>query len=283
MPNFTERQASKIIKQLLAALAYLNDNKIIHRDINASCIWLDDVDECLVKLGGFGVSRIIKPNLSVTERLCHNYYSAPQVIREQKYTGQADMWSIGVLAYLLISGNPPFSGETDLEIKQAIDTINYSFPNKIKWGDSAKSFISSILISEESERLTPLEALDHEWICKHETIQDNQETGLVLNHLRNFNAGDQMKQVAATFLIQNLSNRSELEQLNKVFVEMDSNSNGTLERKEIMAGYQKIYGNAFSMEEVDQLFKKADSDESGHLEYSEWVTVTYSHWNLQSI
>jgi calcium-dependent protein kinase len=91
-----------------------------------------------------------------------------------------------------------------------------------------------------------------------------------------------MKQVALTFLIQNLSSRQELEELGKVFVELDTNGNGTLSRQELYAGYKRIFGDSFSLEEVDELFKKADSDESGQIDYSEWATVTYSHWNLAS-
>lgn len=85
-----------------------------------------------------------------------------------------------------------------------------------------------------------------------------------------------------TFLIQNLSSRSELEELNKVFVELDANGNGTISKEELYNGYKKIFGDAFSPEEVDELFKKADTDESGAIDYSEWATVTYSHWNLAS-
>lgn len=103
-----------------------------------------------------------------------------------------------------------------------------------------------------------------------------------LNHLRNFHAGPLLKQAAVTFLIQNLSSRSELEELNKVFIELDTNGNGTLSKEELYNGYKRIFGDAFSPEEVDELFKKADTDESGQIDYSEWATVTYSHWNLAS-
>ena len=107
---YTEHDAAKVVKQLLSALDYMHtENAIVHCDlIPDNILFLDKSDESLVKIIDFGMSKVL-PRLQYLTHLCGTpYYTAPEVIKEKKYNHACDMWSVGVILYVMIFGYPPF-------------------------------------------------------------------------------------------------------------------------------------------------------------------------------
>jgi len=94
---------------------------------------------------------------------------APEIIRGDPYGAQVDIWSIGVITYVMLAGFPPFDGENDVEVFASILAIRYSFPSP-EWDNisaSAQHFITSILKDDPKDRLTASEALEHPWILNN--------------------------------------------------------------------------------------------------------------------
>lgn len=115
------------------------------------------------------------------------YYVSPEVL-EGKYDKRCDLWSIGVIAYILLCGYPPFNGRNEVEVFNKIRTCDYEFPEE-HWGyisDDAKDFIARLLHPDPNKRMTPEQALAHKWL--YHTPENNLLDPEVLNRLKKFNA-----------------------------------------------------------------------------------------------
>lgn len=167
--HFTEYKAAKIITQILKALQFAHSKGIVHRDINSMAIHIDDPEGYLIKLGNFGNARILQEGKSYKEKLQHAFYSPPQVIRGEDYSKAIDVWGVGVLLYMMMSGTVPFDGKTEQVVKEGILNKEVEFPQKYfrPVSDEAKNFIASCLVKDEAGRITVEEALEHPWITNN--------------------------------------------------------------------------------------------------------------------
>mmetsp|Transcript_16089 Transcript_16089/g.11603 ORF Transcript_16089/g.11603 Transcript_16089/m.11603 type:complete len:137 (+) Transcript_16089:1230-1640(+) len=116
---FTENIAAKIMKQILQAVNYCHLKKIVHRDLKPENLMLASEDGYEVKLIDFGLSRTFSLDKKMCSRLGTPFYIAPEVLKK-KYDHKCDIWSIGVILYILLSGRPPFVGKNDEQIFEQI-------------------------------------------------------------------------------------------------------------------------------------------------------------------
>lgn len=120
-----EVQFEKIFTQITSALVHIHSKSILHRDIKLDNILLDK--NLNVKLCDFGISKLMKPNKAITEHIGTPVYLAPEIISEKGYTGfAADIWSLGVTAYISLTGEVPFKGSTIGELKKNILLFKFS-------------------------------------------------------------------------------------------------------------------------------------------------------------
>ena len=175
---FNERSTARIIKSLLEAVAYLHANGIVHRDIKPENILLETQDEdSPIRLADFGLARRhlhgIDQNMSKFRGTV--YYMSPELL-ECNYSSPSDVWSIGVVAYILLSGYPPFNGDTDPEIYSAIFKGQLDFPEQTGWLEKSSQcidFIKCLLQKDPRRRFSAQQALFHPWIV--EMTQQTQE------------------------------------------------------------------------------------------------------------
>jgi len=163
--NYSERDAANTIRQILEAVAYMHDNGIAHRDLKPENLLCSGPDNNIIKVTDFGLSKDFgKASLKTS---CGTPdYVAPEVLKGNAYDNSVDIWSIGVICYILLCGFPPFYGNTDQQIFEKIMKATYDFPSP-DWDDitdDAKEFIQAILVLEPSERPTALECLQAPWV-----------------------------------------------------------------------------------------------------------------------
>jgi serine/threonine protein kinase len=163
---FSETEAAKIIKQLLKAVSYLHENDIVHRDIKPENILFESKDQdSSIRLIDFGLSRThSEEEAPMTSPVGTCYYMSPELLKGT-YTRSTDLWSIGIVAYILICGYPPFNGNDDSDIVKAIKTGHYTFTDG--WdgvSNVALDFIKCLLRRDPRKRLTAEEALMHPWL-----------------------------------------------------------------------------------------------------------------------
>jgi len=124
--NFTEKEAAAYMRQILSALYYLHDKGIVHRDIKAENILFENKKSDTIKIIDFGVSTKFVKNKKMKETLGTAYYIAPEVLL-RNYDNKCDVWSCGVLLYIMLCGYPPFNGETDKEILKNVKRGRLAF------------------------------------------------------------------------------------------------------------------------------------------------------------
>mmetsp|Transcript_7902 Transcript_7902/g.17144 ORF Transcript_7902/g.17144 Transcript_7902/m.17144 type:complete len:342 (+) Transcript_7902:207-1232(+) len=164
----SEGQATKIIKSLLEAVQYLHSKNIVHRDIKPENVLFESNEEgSSVKLIDFGLSRIHHQNDGfMTNQVGTPYYMSPGVIRG-KYDRSCDLWSIGVVAYILLCGYPPFNGPSDHGVCESILRDGLVFETKV-WGNlsnESRDFVSMLLCRDMSRMSTATAALQHPWLA----------------------------------------------------------------------------------------------------------------------
>lgn len=155
------------VRQLVEGLAYLHQRNIAHLDIKPqNLVMMGTFPECEVKLCDFEISRVILEGTEVREILGTPDYVAPEILHYEPITLAADMWSVGVTTYVLLTGFSPFGGETDQETFQNISLGEVDFPEEL-FGDisaQAKDFVARLLVLDPSARMTAKQCLRHDWL-----------------------------------------------------------------------------------------------------------------------
>ncbi|CAE7883768.1 CPK2 [Symbiodinium microadriaticum] len=168
--RYTEKDAREVVKQILSAVAYCHRNGVCHRDLKLENFCMEDKSEhARIKMIDFGLSSSFDDSLPMTDSCGTLYYVAPEVLRG-KYNQQCDMWSLGVLTYILLDGRAPFMGRDDRRTYRLILEGQYVFPEN-RWGrisDDAKNFVSKLLKVDPEVRMTAEEALIHPWLTSKE-------------------------------------------------------------------------------------------------------------------
>jgi calcium-dependent protein kinase len=258
----------------------------VHRDLKPENVLLEqnkDFDQ--IKIIDFGTS-LVHSNTEkpLDEKLGTPYYIAPEVLNK-KYNEKCDLWSIGVITYIILSGMPPFNGNTDQEIMKKVKIGKFSFSDPC-WSsitDKAKDFITQLFTYDIEKRPSAEEALQHPWITEmsHMVIDTNVAQG-ALSNLKNFSADQKLKQATFAFIATQLLSKGEKENLSRVFKEIDANGDGKLSLDEMLVGYDKFFGKNMDKEDIVKMFKSVDTDNSGFIDYTEFVIASTNEKQLLS-
>jgi len=275
--HFTEVQAATLMQQIVKAIFFMHESHICHRDLKPENFLFsskEKIEKSPLKIIDFGLSCQFKPGQVLTTKAGTPYYVAPQVLAG-KYDQLSDLWSVGVIMYVMLCGYPPFFGETDAEVLSKVRLGNFSF-NAADWknvSEDAKNLIRMLLKMNPKERYNAEQALHHEWIAKKAPkAKDVNLKEDFVDNLRGFRSQNKLKKAALQVIAANL-NDDQIKALRDIFMQLDGNGDGSLTCEEMKNGITKA-GIKDLPSDLEQILKDVDSDGSGIIDYTEFLAAT---------
>ncbi|KAJ8259162.1 hypothetical protein COCON_G00181740 [Conger conger] len=211
--SYTERDASNVIRQVLEAVAYLHSLNIVHRNLKLeNLMYYTENNHNKVVLRDFYLSKF--ENGSITEPCGTPEYLAPEVVARHRYGRPVDCWAVGVIMFILLSGNPPFYDETEEENTDLHNRIifcrivagEFEFDSPY-WDDispAAKELVCRLMEVDQMLRITAQEALWHEWIAGNGASEKNLKDGVCAQFEKNFAKAKWRKAIRITTFMQRL-------------------------------------------------------------------------------
>lgn len=282
--SINELKIAKILKQLFTAINYLHNKHIVHRDIKPANILFEresDIDN--IKLIDFGVAEYFEGKKVMQEPVGTLYYISPEVL-DENYDEKCDLWSCGVIAYMLLCGYPPFDGENDHEIIANIKKSHIKYPDEVwvKYSSYAKDFVMKLLCIP-CMRMTAKQALNHPFLNQeHPHIENSQACISALKSLKSFQFHNKLKEAVNTYIASQCLSIHDTKELKSLFKDIDTNNDGLISKEELIEYYNMYMGQDYSIEEIEKIFDAVDSDRSGFVDYTEFIKAAINEKVLQN-
>lgn len=279
--HYSERAAAAICRSVVNVVHICHFMGVLHRDLKPENFLLSSKDEgAMLKATDFGLSVFIEEGKLYRDIVGSAYYVAPEVLR-RSYGKEIDVWSAGVILYILLSGVPPFWAETEKGIFDAIIEGELDFDSQ-PWpsiSESAKDLVRKMLTMDPKKRLTAAQVLEHPWMREGGEASDKPIDNAVLSRLKQFRAMNKLKKLALKVIAESLS-EEEIKGLKTMFTNMDTDKSGTITYEELKTGLARL-GSRLSEAEVKQLMEAADVDGNGTIDYIEFISATMHRYRLE--
>ncbi|ESQ40392.1 hypothetical protein EUTSA_v10012990mg [Eutrema salsugineum] len=256
--HYTERKAAELTRTIVGVVEACHSLGVMHRDLKPeNFLFVSKDEDSLLKTIDFGLSMFFKPDDIFTDVVGSPYYVAPEVLRK-RYGPEADVWSAGVIVYILLSGVPPFWAESEQGIFEQVLHGDLDFTSD-PWpsiSESAKDLVRKMLVRDPKRRLTAHQVLCHPWVQVDGVAPDKPLDSAVLSRMKQFSAMNKFKKMALRVIAESLS-EEEIAGLKEMFNMIDADKSGQITFEELKVG-----------------LKRADVDNSGTIDYKEFIAAT---------
>jgi len=300
-----EKQTREITSQLVSAVSMMHSVNVVHRDIKPENILMVSKDgHPFIKVCDFGFA-VKKPEEGMTDTIGTPHYVAPEVLSGENYHLKCDVWSVGVVVYVMLSGRTPFNGDSLAAIAREIRAGRYSFkfPEFEKVSPEGLDFVKTCLQVDPDLRPSMAEMLQHKWLKPD--VEKTKCSGksrcrcgdckslkpVHKERVRRFSVGDKLQQGIITFIMTNSEMNEEIEDLGNLFRDLDSNGDGKLTEQELQEGLQQqqlqsncmlgINGGSHLTEALEVL-KLMDLDADSRVDWTEFLSAMVDHTKLLS-
>ncbi|KAG6386122.1 hypothetical protein SASPL_155013 [Salvia splendens] len=291
--HYSERAAAGVARTIAEVVRMCHEHGVMHRDLKPeNFLFANKKENSALKAIDFGLSVFFKPGERISflffcrirnefepgekfsEIVGSPYYMAPEVLK-RNYGPEVDIWSAGVILYILLCGVPPFwAGETEQGVALSIlrGVIDFKREPWPQVSESAKSLVRQMLNPDPKKRLTAQQVLDHPWIQNAKKASNVPLGDVVRARLKQFSVMNRFKKRALRVIAEHLS-VEEMEVIRDMFALMDTNNDGKVTFDELKTGLRKV-GSQLAEAEMKLLMDVADVDGNGVLDYGEFVAVT---------
>ena len=289
---FNENYSAYVMYQIFSAINYCHNMKIVHRDLKPENILIVDRDKNnypRIKICDFGTSKMFEKGAIQRKIVGSSYYIAPEVLKKH-YDEKCDIWSCGVILYILLSARPPFGGETDKEIMDRVATGKYDLESSPfnKVSKECIDLIQKLLIMDPKKRISAQEALAHPWFKDNKSkelfnqIKNESTLKKLLANLKAYKRDSIIQETALAYLVHNFPQMKDVINACKLFNQIDVNGDGKINKAELLKGLQSKIKSDTLEEDVEQIYKNIDMDNNGYIEYEEFVRAAVSKERFMS-
>ena len=277
---YTEKECAKIFKQILEAVNYLHAHGVCHRDLKPENILFSNVaDDSCLKLIDFGLSKVLDGESNMKKTVGTTFYMAPEVI-QGNYNEKCDIWSCGIILYIMLCGKPPFYSQDEDELKKKICSMHYNFdyPEFKKVSQDAINLIKKILVSPD-KRLSAGEILADPWIKENAPNATGENLKQNWEHIEQYSKLNLVQKSIINFTAFHLTSR-ETKEFVEMFKSLDENSDGVLSIDEIKKGVEQCkFGN--KGDNIVKIFEEMDIDKNGLINYTEFISALMDYEKIK--
>ncbi|CAL0329643.1 unnamed protein product [Lupinus luteus] len=272
--HYTERAAAAVTRTIVEVVQLCHKHGVIHRDLKPeNFLFANKKENSPLKAIDFGLSIFFKPGERFSEIVGSPYYMAPEVLK-RNYGPEIDIWSAGVILYILLCGVPPFWAESEEGVAQAIlrGLIDFKREPWPSISESAKSLVRQMLEPDPKLRLTAKQVLEHPWLQNAKKAPNVPLGDVVKSRLKQFSVMNRFKRKALRVIADFLSTE-EVEDLKDMFKKMDSDNDGIVSIEELKVGFQS-FGSQLADSEVQMLIEAVGTNGKSTLDYGEFIAVS---------
>ncbi|CAI9787546.1 unnamed protein product [Fraxinus pennsylvanica] len=272
--HYTERAAAAVTRTVVEVIQMCHKHGVMHRDLKPeNFLFANKKETSPLKAIDFGLSVFFKPGERFNEIVGSPYYMAPEVLKRD-YGPEVDVWSAGVILYILLCGVPPFWAETEQGVAQAIirSVVDFKRDPWPRVSDRAKDLVKKMLNSDPKQRLTAQEVLDHPWLQNAKSAPNVSLGETVRARLKQFSMMNKLKKRALRVIAEHLS-VEEVAGIKEGFKLMDTANKGKIDINELRIGLQKL-GHQIPDADLQVLMEAGDVDKDGYLDCGEFVAIS---------
>jgi calcium-dependent protein kinase len=218
-------------------------------------------------------------------------------MNDSQVTEKTDIWSCGVILFILLCGSPPFNSESDEGVFKKIKEGVFNFKSDIwkRISNEAQSLIKQLLQLDYNKRPNAKEVLNHEWFIKNtlennkkikelnkELTSNNKYMKKIVFNIKTFRSVKKLQQAALAFIVHNLASREEIQELRNIFYSFDENGDGKLTKEELINGMKEVMTKGEALQNVEAIMSRIDIDKNGYIEYEEFLNAALNRERLLS-
>ncbi|KAH1047774.1 hypothetical protein J1N35_038558 [Gossypium stocksii] len=272
--RYSEKDAAVVVRQMLRVAAECHLRGLVHRDMKPeNFLFKSTKEDSPLKATDFGLSDFIRPGKRFQDIVGSAYYVAPEVLK-RKSGPESDVWSIGVITYILLCGKRPFWDKTEDGIFREVLKNKPDFRRK-PWptiSDSAKDFVKKLLVKDPRARLTAAQALSHPWVREGGDASEIPIDISVLSNMRQFVKYSRLKQFALRALASTL-NDEEIADLRDQFHAIDVDKNGVISLEEMRQALAKDLPWKLKESRVLEILQAIDINTDGLVDFTEFIAA----------
>lgn len=235
--KFSEPLAAETTRQMLHAVGYLHSHNIVHRDLKLENILYESkAPDSPLKLIDFGFAKVWDPSTMMQASCGSIAYVSPDVLRGQGYTNQCDLWSLGVIVFMLLAGYPPFHGD-DTAVRNGIISGQVDWNHPRRWANvsaDAKDFLKGLLVRDPEVRFDAQAALKHKWLTSTATTNKPVLSTAAVRSLGGYAGASSLRRAVLQLVAQELA-PADVADLRRAFLDMAADEEGTVRLSELTA------------------------------------------------